>query len=68
MGTKLSPKEIRDQYLDPLYNLGIVDKFQSELDKRENLYCPVDEVGTGNVFAMSDDANPDDYRLKIKVS
>ncbi|MGB7664071.1 MAG: hypothetical protein WBL67_15155 [Nitrososphaeraceae archaeon] len=65
-GTKLSPKEIRDQYLEPLYNLGIVDKFQSGLDRRENLYCPVDEVGTSSIFAMSDDANPYDYRLKVK--
>jgi hypothetical protein len=66
MGTKLSSKEIRDQYLEPLYNLGIIDKFQSGLDRRENLYCPVDEMATSSIFAMSDDANPYDYRLKVK--
>jgi hypothetical protein len=65
-GTKSSRDDIREWYLDPLYNLGIIDKFQSELNKKENLYCPVDEVGTSNIFAMSDDANPDDFRLKIK--
>ena len=65
-GVKPSRDDIREQYLEPLYNLGIVDKFRSELNKSENLYCPVDEVGTSNIFAMSDDANPDDYRLKIK--
>ena len=65
-GVKPSRDDIREQYLEPLYNLGIVDKFRSEINKSENLYCPVDEVGTSNIFALSDDANPDDYRLKIK--
>ncbi len=46
-----------------------MDKFQSEINKNKNLYCPVDEVGTSNVFAMYDDeTNSEYFRLKVKES
>jgi hypothetical protein len=64
-GKKLSREEIREQYLEPLFNLGIVDKFKSELNKLENLYCPVDDISTSNIFSMTDESSPEDYRLKV---
>jgi hypothetical protein len=60
-GAKPSNKELRDKYLEPLVNLGVLDKVQSEIDKRENIYLPVEE---GSLFHIFDDDND----LKIKVS
>jgi hypothetical protein len=67
-GIKPSREDVREQYLEPLYNLGIVDKFKSEENKTENLYCPVDDISTSNIFSMIDDSNPDDFRLKVTDS
>lgn len=50
---KPSNKELRDKYLEPLVNLGVLDKVQSEIDKRENIYLPVEE---GNLFHIFDDS------------
>jgi hypothetical protein len=65
-GMKPSRDDIREQYLEPLYNLGVIDKAKSTINKNENVYRPVDETGTGNLFSMVDENNPDDFRLKIK--
>ena len=66
-GLKPSRDDIRDIYLEPLCRLGIMDKFQSVMNKKENMYAPVDDVGTSNIFSMSsDDKDPDDFRLEIK--
>jgi hypothetical protein len=61
-GAKPSSKELRDKYLEPLVNLGVLDKVQSEIDRRENIYVPVEE---GNLFHVFDD---DNNNLRIKVS
>jgi hypothetical protein len=42
-------------------NHGIVDNVQSEINKKYNLYFPVETTG-GNIFALFQD--PDDIRLK----
>jgi hypothetical protein len=57
---KPSNKELRDKYLEPLVNLGVLDKVQSEIDRRENIYLPVEE---GSLFHIFDD----EKNLRIKV-
>jgi hypothetical protein len=59
-GAKPSSKELRDKYLEPLVNLGVLDKVQSEIDRRENIYVPVEEGSLFHIFE-------DDSGLKIKV-
>jgi hypothetical protein len=61
-GAKPSNKELRDKYLEPLVNLCIIDKIQSEIDKRENIYLPVEE---GNLFNIFDDSINNNLRLKV---
>lgn len=56
-----STQDIRQYYLDPLVNLGIIDKSQSVLNKKENIYFPAEEEG--NLFDMFQDSR--DLRLKI---
>jgi hypothetical protein len=59
-GLKPSNTEILYKYLYPLINQGIIDKEQSQIDGRQNIYYPVEEV---NIFSLFDD--PDDPRLKV---
>ena len=59
-GAKPSNKELRDKYLEPLVNLGVLDKVQSEIDRRENIYVPVEEGSLFHIFE-------DDSGLKIKI-
>ena len=63
-GTKPSSEELRHKYLYPLINQGIIDKVQSLLDGRQNIYFPV-ETDTGKIFSLFDD--PDDFRLKVET-
>jgi hypothetical protein len=37
-------KRIRDDYLEPLYNNGLIEKVGSKLDKRQNIYFPLSEL------------------------
>jgi hypothetical protein len=60
--TRPSNKELRDKYLEPLVNLGMIDKVQSEIDKRENIYMPVEE---GNIFHIFNEASSINLRLTV---
>jgi phosphopantetheine adenylyltransferase len=55
-GPKLGTKELHDKYLLPLINQGIVDHIESEINKREHIYFPVEEEGGGNLFHIFDDS------------
>jgi hypothetical protein len=62
-GLKPSSGDLLAKYLYPLINQGIVDKVPSEIDKRFNLFLPVEATtGGSNIFALFQD--PDDIRLK----
>ena len=64
-GTKPSSKELRDKYLYPLINQGVIDQVPSELDRRGNIYLHVEE---GNLFSMFGDstiANVANPKLKV---
>jgi hypothetical protein len=62
-GLKPSSGDLLNKYLYPLINQGIVDKVPSEIDKRFNLFLPVEATtGGSNIFALFQD--PDDIRLK----
>jgi hypothetical protein len=62
-GLKPSSGDLLYKYLYPLINQGIVDKVPSEIDKRFNLFLPVEATtGGSNIFALFQD--PDDIRLK----
>jgi hypothetical protein len=62
-GVKLGSDELLHKYLYPLINQGLIDKTQSLIDKRRNLFFPVEESG-GKIFSLFDD--PDDLRLKVR--
>jgi hypothetical protein len=40
--------EIRESYLDPLINQGLIEKVPSVKDRRQNIYFPVDPAANGN--------------------
>jgi hypothetical protein len=62
-GLKPSSGDVLTKYLYPLLNQGIIDKAPSEIDKRSNIYFPVEAtIGGNNIFALFQD--PDDIRLK----
>jgi hypothetical protein len=62
-GLKSSSGDLLAKYLYPLINQGIVDKVPGEIDKRFNLFFPVEPTtGGSNIFALFQD--PDDIRLK----
>jgi hypothetical protein len=62
-GLKPSSKDLLEKYLYPLMNQGIVDKVPSEINKKYNLFFPVEATtGESNIFALFQD--PDDIRLK----
>jgi hypothetical protein len=60
-GQKLSSGELRNKYLYPLINQGIIDKVQSEINGSQNIYFPVEEEG--NIFSIFED--PDNPKLKV---
>ena len=45
---KPSTDDIRESYLDPLINLGLVEKSPSVKDNRQNIYFPVEYFGNGD--------------------
>lgn len=59
MKIPISSEKVREQYLYPLLNMGIINKTKSVLNKSENLWSPVED----SIFSLFDEAN--DYRLKI---
>ncbi|MGB6530068.1 MAG: hypothetical protein WBF33_18340 [Candidatus Nitrosopolaris sp.] len=62
-GLKPSSGDLLNKYLYPLINQGIVDKVPSEINKKYNLFFPVETTTSGsNIFALFQD--PDDIRLK----
>jgi Bifunctional DNA primase/polymerase, N-terminal len=61
-GIKQSSEELRKKYLYPLINQGIIDYVQSEINRRENIYFPVEE--DTNLFHIFDDST-NDLRLKV---
>jgi hypothetical protein len=63
-GLKPSSGDLLNKYLYPLLNQGIVDKVQSEINGKYNLYFPVETTGS-NIFALFQD--PDDIRLKAPI-
>jgi hypothetical protein len=59
LGMPLSVREVRDQYLYPLVNMGVINSTRSVINKSENLYSPVED----SVFSLFD--NDADFRLKM---
>ena len=57
---KPSSDELHKNYLYPLLNLGFINKTQSVIDRRANIYSPVEET---NIFTMFQ--NSQDFRLRI---
>jgi hypothetical protein len=45
---KPGTQTIRQKYLDPLVNIGMINKHESRLDLRGNIYSPVDENAVSN--------------------
>ena len=58
---KPSSKDCMYKYIYPLYNLGIIDKVQSSIDKRGNVLFPVNKEG--NISGIFKDG--DDPRLTV---
>ena len=57
---KPSSDELHKNYLYPLLNLGFINKIQSVIDRRANIYSPAEET---NIFTMFQ--NGQDFRLRI---
>jgi hypothetical protein len=65
MGHTPGGREIREKFLYPLTNQGIVNYAKSQINGKENIYFPVDEdEDEGNIFSLFE--NGKDYRLTIK--
>lgn len=65
-GLKPSSGDLLTKYLYPLMNQGIVDKDPSEINRKYNLFSPVETTtGGSNIFALFQD--PDDIRLKAST-
>jgi hypothetical protein len=64
-GLKPSSKELLEKYLYPLLNQGIIDKIQSQINGRYNIFFPAEEeTQGGNIFSLFEDADVP----KLKVS
>lgn len=53
---KLSTKQIQENFINPLVNQGYIEKADSEIDKRSNIYYPVINVKQKKLFD-SDQSN-----------
>lgn len=60
-GAKPSSHQLRDKYLYPLLNQGLVNSVSSALNLREHIWFPVDQ--DANIFSMFE--NSEDLRLKV---
>jgi hypothetical protein len=58
--SKANAKDILQQYLYPMWNLGIIDRVKSEIDRRGYIWYPVEQ---GNIHTLFTD--PDDKRLEV---
>ncbi|HJR84087.1 MAG TPA: hypothetical protein VJ772_01835 [Nitrososphaeraceae archaeon] len=58
---KPSADQILKKYIYPLLNQGIIDKVQSQISNRNNLYFPSDE--DQNIFSLFSN---NDFRLKVR--
>jgi hypothetical protein len=58
--SKANTKDILQQYLYPLWNLGIIDRIKCEIDRRGYIWYPVEQ---GNIHTLFTD--PDDKRLEV---
>lgn len=61
MKISVNPEQVREQYLYPLREMGIISMTRSVINGRENLCSPVE----GSIFSLFDDDSDDDARLKI---
>lgn len=61
-GLKPGSTDLLHKYLYPLINQGIIDKTQSEIDKRHKIWFPIEEDNISTLFEKEGDC-----RLKIKV-
>lgn len=57
---KPNSKTLLQQYLYPLLNVGVIDKFRSAMDSRSYIYTPAEE---GNINTLFSD--PEDKRLEV---
>jgi hypothetical protein len=60
MKIPIGSEKVREQYLYPLLNMGIINKTKSVINKSENLWSPVED----SIFSLFDDED-NDFRLKI---
>jgi hypothetical protein len=64
---KLSTKQILENYINPLINQAYIDKSDSELDKRANIYYPIVETENKNLFD-SDQSNSILQHGKVQIA
>jgi hypothetical protein len=62
-GIKPSSGELLNKYLYPLMNQGLIDKTQSQINGRSNIFFPVEAVEDGKIFSLFE--NTDVVKLKI---
>jgi len=59
MNISINTRKLREQYLYPLSNMGIINMIKSTINRNENIYSPVED----SVFSIFDDDK--DSRLTI---
>ena len=62
-GIKPSSGELLNKYIYPLINQGIIDKIQSQINGKFNIFFPVEEVEDGKIFSLFEKAEV----AKLKV-
>lgn len=62
---KPNSNELREKYLYPLINQGVIDKARSEINNRQNIYYPVEEIDllSSSIF---DKSSSDEPKLVVK--
>ena len=59
----MSAKQIRENYIEPLINQGYIDKIDSELDRRTDIYYPV----ILKISKLGDSGNPPNLSQDSKI-
>jgi hypothetical protein len=62
-GIKPSSGELLTKYIYPLINQGVLDKIQSQINGKFNIFFPVEEAEDGKIFSLFEKA--DVAKLKI---
>jgi hypothetical protein len=62
-GIKPSSGELLNKFIYPLVNQGIVDKTQSQINGRFNIFFPVEETEDGKIFSLFEET--DIAKLKV---